>query len=175
VTRFRQVSKEPIVTFANVLIYLALIAYVLVGKAKGKPVGTPKRLLALPVVLVVIGYGNLTHATLKPIDIVIIAIGALLSLGLGAGRGFADKVSVRDGSPFVRWGAASFALFGINIVGKLILDLLGTTAGGTASAVGKSLIFTLGLTLLGEALSLLFRTGTGGTRRAPGVFHDHQS
>jgi hypothetical protein len=50
-------------------------------------------------------------------------------------------------------------LFGVNIVAKLVLDIVGVAAGGNTSAVGQSLVFTLGLTLLGEALVLLVRSG----------------
>jgi hypothetical protein len=138
-------------TFANIVIYLALIVYILARKLKGQPIGTPKNLFMLPVIVTFIGYGDVTHGTMKPIEITVTVIGAALSLGLGMLRGRADKLSVRDGSPFVQWGAASLILFGSNLVAKLALDLVGVAAGGTASAVGKSLVLTFGLTLLGRA------------------------
>ena len=37
-------------------------------------------------------------------------------------RGRADKLSDRDGSPFVQWGATSLILFAANIAAKLVLD-----------------------------------------------------
>ena len=43
-------------------------------------------------------------------------------------RGRADKVSTRDGSPFVQWGLTSLVLFAANIVAKLVLDLIGVAA-----------------------------------------------
>jgi len=101
----------------------------------------------------------MTSGTMKPVEITLTVIGAILSLGLGLMRGQADKVSTRDGAPFVQWGKASLALFAANILAKLVLDLIGVAAGGSASAVGKSLVFTLGLTLLGEALVLWMRSG----------------
>jgi hypothetical protein len=147
-------------TAANILIYVALIGYVVFKKVQGQPLKTPKGLFALPVILVIIGYGDLAHGTgPKPIEITLIVIGALLSLALGALRGRTDKLSTRDGSPFMQWGATSLALFIGNLAAKLVLDLIAIAAGSTASAAGKSLIFTLGLTLLGEALVLFVRSG----------------
>jgi hypothetical protein len=50
-------------------------------------------------------------------------------------------------------------LFVGNLLAKLVLDLIGVAAGATVSAAGKSLLFTLGLTLLGEATILFVRSG----------------
>ena len=147
-------------TFLNILLYVALIGHVLFKKVQGQPIRAPKKLLWLPIILIVLGFGDLTSGkTMKPIEIALTVIGAILSLGLGLMRGQADKVSTRDGSLFVQWGKASLALFAANIVAKLVLDLIGVAAGVSASAVGKSLVFTLGLTLLGEAVVLWMRSG----------------
>jgi hypothetical protein len=45
---------------------------------------------------------------------------------------------------------------------KLALDLAGIAAGETAAAAGQSLILTLGLTLLGEAAVIWYRSGGAG-------------
>jgi|SRR5580658_8491877 hypothetical protein len=161
-------------SFANVLIYVALIAYVLYGKARGRPMKAPKRLFLLPVLLVIIGYGDAAHGATKPLEVTLTVIGGTISLGLGLLRGRADKISYRDGSQFVQWGILSFALFAANLVAKLVLDLIGIAGGLTFSEVGKSLILTLGITLLGEAIALLLRSGaaTGlinGDRPGPAV------
>jgi hypothetical protein len=146
-------------TFLNILLYAGLIGYVLVKKVQGQPIRAPKKLLGLPILLVVLGFGDMTSGTMKPVEITLTVIGAILSLGLGLMRGQADKVSPRDGAPFVQWGKTSLVLFAANILAKLVLDLIGVAAGGSASAAGKSLVFTLGLTLLGEAAVLLIRSG----------------
>ncbi|MGA2013328.1 MAG: hypothetical protein ABSH51_22705 [Solirubrobacteraceae bacterium] len=146
-------------TAANILLYIALIGFVLFKKVQGQPIKAPTGSLGLPIILIVLGFGDLTGATtMKPVEIAVTAVGAVLSLGLGLMRGRADKLSTRDGVPFVQWGTASLALFAGNIVAKLVLDIVGVAAGGNASAVGQSLLFTLGLTLLGEALIVLMRS-----------------
>jgi hypothetical protein len=151
-------------SFANVLIYLALIAYILYGKARGWPMKTPKRLFLLPVLIIIIGYGDATHGTMKPFEVALTVIGGAVSLGLGLLRGRADKISTRDGVQFVQWGGLSFALFAANLVVKLILDVVGVASGSTFSAAEKTLILTLGLTLLGEAIVLFLRSGAGAGR-----------
>src|ERR1700678_3431437 len=98
-------------TAVNVLVYLALIVFVLARKVRGQPLGTPKKLLVLPAVLTVLGFEDVTHAAMRPVEIALTVIGAALSLGLGALRGRTDKLSTRDGSLFVQWGATSLALF----------------------------------------------------------------
>jgi hypothetical protein len=147
-------------TFLNILVYAGLIGYFLFKKVQGQPIRAPKKLLGLPILLVVIGFGDMTSGpTMKPVEITLTVIGAILSLGLGLIRGQADKVSTRDGAPFAQWGKTSLALFAANIVAKLVLDLIGVAAGGSASVAGKSLVFTLGLTLLAEAAVLWMRSG----------------
>jgi hypothetical protein len=144
----------------NILVYVALIGYVMFKRVQGQPVATPKRLFALPIILIILGYGDVTSgAAIKPIVITLTVIGGIISLGLGLLRGRADQLSDRDGSPFVKWGAASLLLFVGNLAAKLVLDLIGIAAGGTTSAVGKSLLLTFGLTLLGEAIVIWMRTG----------------
>jgi hypothetical protein len=147
-------------TITNVLVYLALIGYMLFSRLQGQPVATPKRLFALPIILIVLGYGDVSHGRpMTPIEIVVLVIGSGLSLGLGLLRGRADKLTVRDGSPFVQWGAMSLILFVGNIVTKLVLDVGAVAAGASASAVGKSLVLSFGLALLGEAVVIWTRTG----------------
>ena len=156
-------------TAANVLIYVALIGYILYRRVQGRPVKEGRALFVLPVVLIVIGYGDVTHgAAIKASEITLIVIGAVISLGLGLLRGRADKLTDRDGSPFVQWGAASVLLFVGNLAAKLVLDVIGLAAGSSGSAVGKSLLLTFGLTLLGEAIVLRMRTsGATGFLAAP--------
>lgn len=156
----------------SVLLYVALIAYVLGRKVQGQAVTEARKLFVLPVVVIVIGYGDLSRSGLGAADLVVTVIGSIVALALGVQRGRADKVSVRDGAPFVQWGVASLVLFGANIVAKVVIDLIGLAAGATVDGAEHSLVFTLGLTLIGEALVLWLRAagGDGATVRA-GVGH----
>jgi hypothetical protein len=71
------------------------------------------------VIVPVIGYGDITGAGgMNGVDVAVTVIVSILSLVLGLVRGRTDKVSVRAGALFVRWGAASLILFGANLVVK---------------------------------------------------------
>jgi hypothetical protein len=161
-------------TFTTIAIAAALIVFVLAKRVRGEAVREPKKLFLLPIVLGVIGLQNVTHAKVNTIDIVVIAAGAALSLGLGLLRGRFDRVTLVNGSPFMSWSAASVAVFAGNVLAKLALDAVGVAAGGTTAALTSSILLSLGLTLLGEAAVVWFRsqslTGAGaGSWARPGA------
>lgn len=149
-------------TLANVAIYIALIVFVVYRRMAGRPVGLVKKQFALPVVLIVIGWGDATKGLTKPLDAAFTIVGCAISLVLGLARGGTDRVSERDGAAYVQWTWWSVGLFAANLVIKLVLDLAGIAAGETAKAAGSSLIIALGLTLLGEAAIVWYRTGGAG-------------
>ncbi len=149
-------------TLANIAIYLALIVFVVAKRMIGRPVGPVKKLFALPVIAVVIGWGDATQGLHKPIYVTLTVVGCAISLVLGLWRGRADRMSTRDGAPYVQWTWLSLGLFAANLIVKLALDLAGVAAGETAAAAGHSLILTLGLTLLGEEAVIWYRSGGAG-------------
>jgi hypothetical protein len=146
-------------TLANIAIYIALIVFVVYRRMAGRPVGPVKRQFALPIVLIVIGWGDASKGLTKPIDVAFTIVGCALSLVLGLARGGTDRMSERDGAPYVQWTWWSVGLFAASLVIKLILDLVGVAAGETASAAGSSLLLAFGLTLLGEAAVVWYRSG----------------
>jgi hypothetical protein len=158
-------------TVGSILVYVALIGYIGYRRVQGQPVKASRQLFALPVVLVILGTLDVTQgASLKSVAIVLIVIGAGAAFGLGFLRGRADKLTDRDGSPFMQWGKVSLLLFAGNIAVKLVLDLIGLAVGSTGATVGRSLLLTFGLTLLGEAIVIWTRTeGATGAVHAPRV------
>jgi hypothetical protein len=144
-------------TFASIALYAALIAFFLFRRIKGEPVATDKKLFVLPIVLVVIGWGQVGHDSMNTVATVVTAISAAVAFGMGVLRGAKDKLSLRDGAPFMRWGRASMTVFVANIAIKLVLDVVLVAAGGTAGAAAASLALVFGLTLLGEAVALWLR------------------
>jgi len=132
--------------------------FVLAKRVRGEAVREPKKLFLLPIVVGVIGLQNVAHAKVNTIDIAAIAAGATLSLGLGLLRGKFDRVTLVNGSPFMSWSAASVAVFAGNVLAKLALDAVGVAAGGTTAALTSSILLSFGLTLLGEAAVVWFRS-----------------
>lgn len=146
-------------TLGNIAIYLALIVFVIARRMIGRPVGPVKKQFALPVIAIVIGWGDAAKGLHKPLDIAFTVIGCAISLALGLARGGADRMSIRDGAPYVQWTWLSLGLFAANLLIKLGLDLAGVAAGETTAAATRSLILSLGLTLLGEAAVIWYRSG----------------
>jgi hypothetical protein len=142
----------------SIAIAVALIVFVVARRVQGQPVAAPKKLFLLPIVAGVIGLQDISHVTLNAVDIAVVATGAVLSFGLGLLRGRFDTLTMVNGSPWVSWSAASVIVFAVNVVAKLALDAGGVLAGGTTSALSSSILLSLGLTLLGEAAVIWFRT-----------------
>jgi hypothetical protein len=148
-------------TFASIVLYAALIGFFLFRRIKGERVATDKRLFVLPIVLVVIGWGQVSHDSMNTVATALTVISAAVAFGMGVLRGAKDKLSVRDGAPFMRWGRASMLVFVANVAIKLVLDVVLVAAGGTAGAAAGSLALVFGLTLLGEAGALWLRLQPG--------------
>jgi hypothetical protein len=144
-------------TLTTIVIAVALIVFVLARRMRGEAVPAPKKLFVLPLVVAVIGLQNLTHAKPNAVDIGVIAVGCALSLVLGLLRGRLDKVSMVNGAPYMAWTAGSVVVFAVNVLSKLALDAGGVAAGGTTAALTSSILLSLGLTLLGEAVVVWFR------------------
>jgi hypothetical protein len=145
-------------TFTTIAIAAAVIIFVLAKRVRGEAVREPRKLFLLPVIVGIIGLQNIAHAKPNTVDIAVIAVGSALSLGLGLLRGKFDRVSLMNGSPFMRWSAASIAILAVNVLAKLALDAGGRAAGGGAAALSSSILLSLGLTLLGEAAVVWFRS-----------------
>jgi hypothetical protein len=139
-------------TFTTIAVALALIVFVLARRIRGEAVPAPKKLFLLPLVVGAIGLQNLAHAKANAVDIGVIVAGCALSLVLGLLRGRLDKVSIVNGAPYMAWSAGSVIIFVVNVLSKLALDAGGVAAGGTTVALSSSILLSLGLTLLGEAV-----------------------
>lgn len=148
-------------SLANVALYIAILGFVVFRRIQGRPAGTTKELFVLPVIVTVIGFGDLTHKSLGAVDVTFAVIGCAVSLALGALRGTANRVSERNGSPWVQWGTRSVVIFAINIVAKLVLDVTCVLVGGSASGATSSLVLAAGLMLVGEAAVVWLRIQTG--------------
>lgn len=154
-------------TFASIAIYAALICLLLTKRVKGEPVPTDKKLFVLPIILIVVGWGQIGHLSMNTTGITLTAISAVVGLGLGILRGAKDKLTLRDGAPFMRWGRASLIMFLANVAIKLVLDVVLVAAGGTSAAAAASLALVFGLTLLGEAIALWLRLQPSGRLDTP--------
>ena len=129
---------------------------------------TTKKLFLLPIGVSFIGLQNVTHAKMNAVDITVVVAGAVLSFALGLLRGHTDKLSMVGKSPWVRWGAASVAVFAVDVLTKLVLDAGGVAAGGHGAALTSSTLAELRSDLLAEAVVVWVRTQSVTDGGAPG-------
>jgi hypothetical protein len=144
-------------TLTTIVVAVAVIVFLWARRLRGEAVPAPKKLFRLPLVVGAIGVDNLSHAKPNGVDLGVIAAGCALSLALGLLRGRLDKVSLVNGTPYMAWSAGSVAVFAVNMLFKLALDVGGVAAGGTRAALSSSILLSLGLTLLGEAVVVWHR------------------
>jgi Protein of unknown function (DUF1453) len=156
-------------TFASIAFYIALAGLFFAKRIKGEPVATDKKLFLLPIILVVLGWGQISHGSMNTVATVLTIFSAAVALGMGVLRGAVDKLTVRDGAPFMRWGRASVIVFLANVAIKLVLDVVLLAAGGTAAAAADSLTLVFGLTLLAEAGTLWLRLQPRGWRETSAI------
>ena len=140
---------------APVTIVLAVVAvgFVLWTRMKGQPLEA-KRLLVLPVVLVVIGITDLTGTSaphLSRTDVAFLAAGVAISVVLGAARGATMELYPKGGELWQRYRPATVALWIALIAAKLILGAIAGAAGASGGGGTNSLLLTLGVSLLAEA------------------------
>jgi hypothetical protein len=147
------------VNVTTIFIAIVVVIFVLAKRIKGEAIPQPKKLFLLPILVSVLGLQDVTHTNMNATDVAVVAVGAVISLGLGLLRGRMDKLSERDGSPWMRWGTASVVILVTNVAAKLALDGVGVLAGGTRAALSSSILLSLGLTLLGEAAIVWMRSG----------------
>jgi hypothetical protein len=155
-------------TLTTAAIAIALIVFLVARRMRGEEVSAPQKLFLLPLVVGAVSLQSLTHTKPNAVAIGAIAVGSALSLVFGLWRGRLDKVSLVDGMPYMTWTAGSVALFALGIVAKLALDAGGVAAGGTSSALSSSILLSLGLTLLAEAVVVWRRTQSLPAEQAAG-------
>jgi hypothetical protein len=144
----------------TICLTIALVVFVLAKRIRGQAVPTPRKLLLLPLVVSLLGVQNVSHAKTNAVDVAVVVAGAAISFALGLLRGRMDRLTTVNGSPWMSWSTASVVILVVNVVAKLALDAGGVLAGGTSAALSSSILLSLGLTLLGEAVMIWLRTDT---------------
>lgn len=151
----------------EILAVIAIIGFVIYQQIAGQKLQA-KRLVVLPAIVTVIGFGDLHGARhLNHADYVWLTIGAVGSLLIGLAFGAITRLGSRDG---VLWGkmplrglwlwAALFAWRGLIMV-------IAARTGAHVAASTAPLLFTLGLNRLGQAAVIVARAMPAGISFAP--------
>ena len=130
-----------------------------------------------PAVLTAMGALQLAGAVsagMRPQDLGLLAVGLAAAAGLGAARGATVTVSVRDGGPWLRYRAATLALWAATVAVRVGLTVLAHAAGATVAGSGPALLLSAGVTLLAEGAVVAHRASTiGGQQWQAGVTGQH--
>lgn len=141
----------------EIVLVVAAVGYVLARRLMGEP-AQAKRMLVLPAVLSMIGLSDVSGHVTTPVSVLFLVATAAISVALGALRGASVRISRRDDLAFVRYTGFTVVLWAVNLVIKFGANLvLGGVDRTDASAVGDSLLLTLGLGILAEGLVVLYR------------------
>jgi hypothetical protein len=137
----------------TIVLALAGLGYVLWSRTRGQPLKA-KRLLVLPAVLTVIGVTDLTGSSaphLTPKDIAFLLVTVAISVVLGAARGATIELYPQQGELWQRYRRNTVALWIVLVATKLVLTVIAGAAGASAGGGTKTLLLSLGVSLLAEA------------------------
>lgn len=141
----------------DIVVGLLLTVFLVWNQLRTRPV-TPRRLITLPLIVIVLGLLQrgpiLGHNSL---GVLLLALGLALAVVLGTARGFAVKIWVGpDGGYWRRGGALLVALWLTSVAVKVGLDVAGGLGG--AGIGGAALLIELGVTLGAQNLVVAGRS-----------------
>jgi|SRR5271170_1791582 len=137
----------------TILLVVAAVGYVLWSRMNGQPLKL-KRMLVLPVVLMVLGITDLTGSSaphLTPKDIAFLVVSAAIAAVLGAARGATIELYPQQGELWQRYRRITVGLWITLIAARLIVIVIASAVGASAGGGTSTLLLTLGVSLLAEA------------------------
>lgn len=155
-------------TLTTLVLALAGAAYVIGRQIVGEPVQV-RRLLLLPLALVVWGANDLDHGGLPAgaADVFLLVAGAVLAVALGLARGTTVELFTREGVLWCRSTLMTLAVWGASILARGLLLVGAHLLGARAVASSASLLLMLGLTLGAQSLTVYERGTRSGIAFAP--------
>ena len=137
----------------TILVGMAAVGYVLWSRMRGQPLNA-RRLVVLPVVLIVVGVAGLTGSSaprLSGTDVGFLAASVAISVVLGAARGATIELYPDGGELWQRYRPVTVALWVTLVAAKLALAGIASVAGASAGGGTHSLLLCLGASLIAEA------------------------
>jgi hypothetical protein len=129
----------------------AAVGYVVVTQLRGQALQA-KRLVLLPLVLIVIGLSGLAGMTgVGADDVACITASALIAVAIGLAQGALTHLDSRDGSLWARMPARGLWLWAALIVSRVVVMVVAHGIGAEAAASLDSVIVVLGINRLAQA------------------------
>jgi hypothetical protein len=147
----------------EVLAVIAIVAYVIGRQLLGESL-RGKRVILLPAVLAVIGVTRLGGSghPVRTVDVVCLAVSALIALGIGLGQGAMMRLEARDGGLWGRMPARSLLLWAALIASRVAMTVLASALGAHVAASSAPIILLLGVNRLGQAAVITRRALNSG-------------
>jgi hypothetical protein len=119
----------------EIVLAAAVVVWVVARQSAGRFVPA-RRSLLLPLVLVVVGVGQAGHVRWTALAVAVVGADVLLTAALGALRGRAIRLTLRDGYLYQRGGWPSVGLWGLTIAVRVLVawPFLHTSAGPALEA-----------------------------------------
>jgi membrane protein CcdC involved in cytochrome C biogenesis len=135
----------------ELVLIIALIAYVLIRRMAGQP-AQGKKLLVLPAVIMVIGFLSLSH-TWSPLAVGFLVATTAISFVIGILRGVSIKLFEKDGVVWMRYTGTTVVLWVANILIKVAAAFAIAVINPTAAHQESSgLLISLGMGVLMEGV-----------------------
>ena len=137
-----------------VIAVIGIVGYVIGRQLMGEAL-RGKRLILLPAILTVIGAVDL-HDGRHPqtIDLVFIAVSALVAAGIGFGQGAMIRLEERNGGLWGRLPVQGLWLWGALVASRLVIDVVAGVSGAHLAASTAPILFTLGVNRLAQAAAI---------------------
>jgi FtsH-binding integral membrane protein len=150
-----------------IVVAAAILVFVIGRRLAGEPLKAG-RITVLPLALAVIGLYQVSKAPhLSPTDIGLIAVEAVIAVGIGLLRGSTIKVFVRDGHLWQKYSWATVGLWLVSILLRFGMTGGAVLLGADRSVMQTAILLTLGLTFAGEGAIIALRARALGAPYAP--------
>ncbi|MEV4347669.1 hypothetical protein AB0J83_24705 [Actinoplanes sp. NPDC049596] len=148
-------------TLTNALIGLALVAWICSRQLRWRAVD-PGRMFKLPIVLGVVGVVSMAQqsTTIKPIDVAVLGVSAVLALASGTVMG---RIARFRPSPLVpgavetRTGGAGVGIWLGLIAARVVIDVIGARLGSEMAVATGAILLVLALNRIAGALVISAR------------------
>jgi hypothetical protein len=154
----------------NVLIILAVVAVIgaaILRQLKGEPL-RGRRIILLPIVLVVIGVMNVSGTkALTTADVACIAASAVVAVAIGVAQGSLLHLESRDGGLWGRMPTKGLWWWVALIASRLVVFVIAGVIGAKAATSLDSILLVLGLNRLAQATVIAARAVAAGVPFAP--------
>jgi hypothetical protein len=146
----------------TVIVAIGLIAWVIGRQLKGELLRA-KRVVLLPLVLIVIGGMNL-HCMhhLNAADLACIGVGSVIAAGIGLGQGATMRLEARQGELWGQLPVRGLWLWGALLASRLTLVVVALPLGAHAVSSLDSILLVLGINRLAQAAVIAARAISAG-------------